>query len=86
MERGHVIAQPPMNYMQATIGWLPESKPPVGRGLQDQTRADPLAIVGVMRWSPVPRFPALRCVYCKRVEFVYDNPVLLGPGKDEMRS
>jgi hypothetical protein len=86
MEAGHILGQPSTNSIPVTVGWLPSSKGPTGRGLRDQTEADPLAVVGVMRWSPVPRFPAARCLRCQRVEFLYGNPVLIGPGKDEMKA
>jgi hypothetical protein len=58
MEVGHIVAQPPINNVPATVGWLPGFVVPSGRGILDQMNADPLVPVGLFVWSPIPRFPA----------------------------
>lgn len=83
MEGGHIVAQPPINSAPTTVGWLPGSVTPSGRGIQDQMNAEPLVQVGLFVWSPIPRFPAWRCTKCKLVEFSYGDVILKAPGEDE---
>ncbi len=61
--------------VSSTIGWLPATARPIGRGGVDSVRAEPLANVGPHRFIEVPRFPAWRCAACHRVEFSYERPI-----------
>ena len=76
MEAGYLIAQPAIQYSPCTIGWLDGSHPPTGRGIQDQAFAQPLVQIGLLSWTPIPRFPARRCVRCRRAEFTWSDVIL----------
>jgi len=65
-----------MGQIPATIGWLPGTTEPTGRGFMDEMHAQPLVEVSAIRFTPVPRYPAWRCVNCKRVEFTYGDAIL----------
>jgi hypothetical protein len=76
MEEGRVMAMAPAASPQFnhpdTIGWLPASKGPHGRGMMDQESAEPLAeLLMGWAWSKRIRFPAWRCSECRVVEFSY---------------
>ncbi len=55
-----------------TIGWV--DGPPSIWGGDDQVRAELLARASMFNWGRVPRFRALRCRGCQRVEFDYREP------------
>jgi hypothetical protein len=76
MEQGRVMGPSPAAAMQLnqphTIGWLPSSKGPHGRGAMDQENAEPLAeLLMGWAWSKRIRFPGWRCSNCRAVEFSY---------------
>ena len=86
MERGYLIAQPAMNYLPCTIGWLDSSHPPTGRGIRDQAFGQPLVQIGIWSWTPIPRFPAWRCVTCRRAELTWGDAILKVAPENEPNS
>jgi Domain of unknown function (DUF6487) len=82
MEYGHVLGQPAMSWSPVTIGWMPGTVHPSGRGIQDQLNAEPLVPVGIFALSAIPRFPAWRCTKCSVVEFTYNNAIVKSSSSD----